>query len=197
MPGPYCCRCGLEPPAGGARECIRCPPLRPVFEVLVIALRYRWPVREVVIAGKYRGDFRALSLLSTALAEAVLAAGHPLPDVLIPVPLHWARGLLRGYNQAGEIARLTGKALGIPVQLHELKRTRVTKPQARLDRHQRADNVVGAFAARTSLRGRVVGLVDDVMTTGCTAQSALEALRQAGCRASQMWVSAIADQTWE
>ena len=104
--------------------------------------------------------------------------------MLVPVPLTRWRLLSRRFNQAAilaqELARQTG--LGLDPQL--LRRTRFTKTQVGLTHDQRRRNVAGAFSVprnrRASLEGRNVLLVDDVITTGATAEACARALKRAG-----------------
>jgi ComF family protein len=104
-------------------------------------------------------------------------------DVVIPIPLHWSRRIRRGYDQAeaiaGPLARLAGRPL-----VKALRRTRSTRPQARLDRRQRLRNLRLAFATSrglaTRLSGRRVLLVDDVVTTGATLEAAALCLAERG-----------------
>lgn len=104
-------------------------------------------------------------------------------DVLVPVPLHWTRRWRRGFNQAELLAETLGRCSGRPWQ-PALRRRRRGRPQSTLSRERRAAEVRGAFAvaeeASRCLRGRRVGLIDDVVTTGATLAEAARALRRAG-----------------
>ena len=103
-------------------------------------------------------------------------------DVVIPVPLHWRRRLKRGYNQSAALAWELAARLGLPCKPRWLRRIRDTPHQMGLSRTERQANVRGAFRAGAwaRLRGKVVLLVDDVLTTGTTASEAARALREAG-----------------
>lgn len=100
-------------------------------------------------------------------------------DLVVPVPLHPRRLRARGYNQAALLAlAMPG---GLPIELGALLRTRDTRPQTELEPRERRANVRGAFRARPErLRGRRVLLVDDVLTTGATAEACTRALLDAG-----------------
>ncbi len=91
-----------------------------------------------------------------------------------------ARFRQRRYDQAALLAVELGRALGLPVALDWLQRVRDTPRQVGLDELQREDNLAGAFAAAAGARGQRVLLVDDVLTTGATAQEAAATLREAG-----------------
>jgi ComF family protein len=100
---------------------------------------------------------------------------------IVPIPLHWWRHYQRGYNQAESIAEGLGRQLKLPVY-NALKRRRVTKLLAQSTKTERAIIMHDAFRARRrlNLTGRTVFLVDDILTTGATADNAARALKQAG-----------------
>ncbi|MBI3785882.1 MAG: ComF family protein [Deltaproteobacteria bacterium] len=102
----------------------------------------------------------------------------------MPVPLHDDRLRWRGFNQALLLARRVAGATQVSVAPFLLERTRPTQPQVELDETQRRNNVKNAFrAARPELiRNRQFLLVDDVMTTGATADECARTLRTAGAR---------------
>ena len=110
-------------------------------------------------------------------------------DVAVPVPLHRTRQLLRGFNQASDLAR----GLGIPVA-HALRRTRNTSVQADLPAAQRHANVGGAFrlARRQDVGDACVVLVDDVSTTGATLDACARTLIAAGAREVRALIAARA-----
>jgi ComF family protein len=103
------------------------------------------------------------------------------PDVIVSIPMHWRRRFSRGCDHARMIAQTMAHELDLPMG-DELVRCRHTPPQARLSRTRRIENVKGAFAARASgaLAGAHVLLVDDVSTTGATADEAAKTLLSAG-----------------
>jgi ComF family protein len=103
-------------------------------------------------------------------------------ELLIPVPLHWTRLFTRRYNQAVLLAQAIRAAGGPPVAADWLVRRRRTPSQGVLGPAARARNVRGAFALRhgRSVKGKRVVLVDDVMTTGATAEECARVLRRAG-----------------
>jgi ComF family protein len=104
-------------------------------------------------------------------------------DAVVPVPLHWTRERLRGYNQARVLAQAFAKKAGLPV-LEALKRRRPAPSQTSLDKLARAANVRDAFQARRpeAVRGKTLLLVDDVCTTGATLEACARALKAAGAR---------------
>ena len=104
-------------------------------------------------------------------------------DLLVPVPLHWFKRLIRGYNQAEEICLGMSRAMGIECDFSLVKRKRFTEQQARKETEERWDNVRGAFRYRGGdLSGRKLLLIDDVLTTGSTIEACGTELLKSGCR---------------
>jgi ComF family protein len=103
------------------------------------------------------------------------------PQAVVPVPLHWTRRYWeRGFNQSEILARCLGKSLQIPCYPYCIRRLRRTPRQTyQATAAARRDNVRGAFQARSqyNLAGKAVLLVDDVLTTGATANEAARALQ--------------------
>ena len=141
--------------------------------------------KELLHAVKYGGNVATGRWLGRILGEKMREAAYPLPDVIVPVPLHWRRKWKRGYNQAEVIARGISEGLSgdIPVLTDILRRVRYSTSQTRMSVGSKWENVSGAFVLRDiktaaeRLSGRHVLLVDDVLTTGATAEACWDALR--------------------
>ncbi len=181
-----CPRCGRPLPAGGL-ACGRCPALASPSAQTRAALLYQPPVDHLLRRFKFHGDLAAGAVLAALMADALATADRP--QALVPVPLHRARLRQRGYDQALELARPLAAAFGLPLHSRLLQRVRATAPQSELGAADRQRNVRGAFSAGpTPLRH--LALVDDVMTTGATAQAAARALQVAGVARVDIWVCA-------
>lgn len=160
------------------------------FAAILSPWRYSYPVDAMIRALKFQGERCYARVLGELLAQQRQAVTDPLPDQLIPLPLHPRRLAQRGYNQADEIARFAARSLSLPVTNGLLQRVKATREQSSLSAVQRRVNVRGAFHATGTLAGRRVALVDDVITTGSTAAAAAAALKMAGAVAVELWTLA-------
>lgn len=188
--GAACLRCGIPFPSGPARPCGRCLERPPRFDRARAIVRYVVraegddPVGRAVRAFKY-GRRRGIGgFLARLLAERCpYAPGEH--DVLVPVPLDLARLRERGFNQALILARGLARSTASRVEPRALERVRATRSQVELDETARRANLRGAIRVRRpeGIRGRRVLLVDDVLTTGATADACADALRRSGAAA--------------
>jgi ComF family protein len=198
---PTCLLCGGPGGADGLDLCEGCRRLLPAagsasvapFATLICPWLYAYPLDRCIQSLKFQGE-RAWSRVFGALLaqQRRRAGGAPLPDLLVPVPLHLRRQRERGYNQSADIARFAARALELPFETRALERWRATGVQSSLSAAARVANVAGAFRARRELKGLRVALVDDVLTTGSTAVEAARALIAAGAAAVELWVVARA-----
>ncbi len=183
------CRvCGQTSPNDG-EICPACLVNPPRWQALYAAFAYHPPVREWLWQLKFDGALHFARILCHEITPQ-LRVQQLLPEVLLPVPLHDSRLRERGFNQAEVIARQFGAALGIPVDTGALQRTRATASQSGLSAAQRIDNLRGAFAWQGDDRYRHVALVDDIVTTGATADAACRVLHRAGIDTIQLWALA-------
>lgn len=140
-------------------------------------------VRSALHEAKYHGSGQAFTLLGEVLTEYLRDTdeGFRRP-VIIPLPLGAAREKERGFNQVEEVAK-RAKELDIPIATDILFRVRETVSQVSLPREQRKENMRGAFAVKQTIDpARTYILIDDVITTGATLQSAIDALTSAGAK---------------
>lgn len=185
-----CARCAI--PLGTPGLCGRCQAQPPSFQHALAALRYQAPIDRLILGLKYQHRLIHARALGELLAEAVANHGPSRADCIMPMPLHPDRLRQRGYNQALEIARPVAQRLGLPIDYHSLLRIRATPAQSGLRLKERARNVRNAFGVCAPVDGARIALVDDVMTSTHTAQSAARSLLKAGAREVSVWVVARA-----
>ena len=182
------CHCCANPVVAGATLCGHCIAARPAFDCTLVACDYALPVDQLVLQLKFGHRLALAALMARRLAvvTAAAAAESPgaLPDLLCPVPLGPRRLAQRGYNQALEIARPLARSLGVALHARLVARTRETAAQSSVAPEDRRANIAGAFAvpvpALALVRGRHIGVVDDVMTSGGTLDEMAATLKRHG-----------------
>ncbi len=173
---PLCERCGA-PTAWPVARCAECSGRRLAFGSARAAVPYDDAVRALVREWKERG-LRRLALLAADLVAGTVE--RPDGATLVPVPADRDRSLKRGHEPATQLASELGRRWELPVE-RLLRRTRAGQRQRGLSQADRRANVRGAFAAARQIQTRIV-LIDDVYTTGSTANAAASALRKGGAR---------------
>lgn len=187
----HCCtHCALPLPIS-APQCGRCLRKPPPWDAAWAPFRYAWPLDRLETRFKFSRDLAAGRALVTLWQREHPAT--PLPQMLLPVPLHPRRLRERGYNQALEMARPLAQSLGIPCRHDLLLRVRYTEAQTGLDAVQRRRNLRQAFALRQGavLPAHVV-VLDDVFTTGATLAECARLLKRAGAPRVDVWALARA-----
>lgn len=175
-----CSVCGLPLQATDAEICGACLAKPPRLGRMRAAVAYGDISRAIAIRLKHG---RKVALARTmARYMAPLVAERSGDTLLVPVPLHRRRLWRRGFNQSAIVARELSRRLHLPFAVDALKRVKPTPPLKGLNMFQRRRTVSGAFRAnpKARLRGRTIILVDDVLTTGSTADACARALKRAG-----------------
>lgn len=189
--GRRCPGCGGE--LNGVLElcekCLHMPPRPWRRAMALLAMRdsaetaiYRLKFGGATVMARALGDLAAPLLNEPAFARS---------ELIVPVPLHYRRQWLRGYNQSELLARMLGKRLAIPCRT-PLRRVRPTRRQATLPRAERLKNLSGAFRVKPpdAIAGKRILLIDDVLTTGATLHAAARALLDAGAAEVNVFVVA-------
>jgi ComF family protein len=186
---------GFRAAAGKRLLCPECVSGQHYFFLARPAGPYEGGLREAILRFKFGGKRHLAAplgaLLAEAVREAVAGAGRPggagggaggVPAVLVPVPLSRERQRERGFNQAELLAKEAAARTSLPVA-RLLRKVRETPPQAGLSRAERLRNLEGAFAVAGGgpvLAGLLAVLIDDVFTTGATADECARVLLAAG-----------------
>ncbi len=183
--GACCLVCG-QPYSGALStdfRCRNCGDQDWAFAFATAAYRSRGVVRHLIHQFKYGGHLHLRHLLARMLSEGFRdrRVQEMRLDGIVPVPLHPTRRREREFNQADVLAQLAGARLGLPV-LDCLRRKRYTQTQTHFHRAERIKNLSGAFSltGHPEVEGQRLALVDDVLTTGSTADACASVLRQAG-----------------
>jgi ComF family protein len=180
---PWCVACGLpfHTPEPDDALCPACVIEPPQFASARAALIYDGPVRKLVLDIKHAARRDGLTLYANWMAAA---AAEPLgrADLVVAVPMHWSKLASRGFNQATWLAAAVARRAGLPLRHDLLVRGKRRRSQEGLSRAQRPTNAAGAYQAKSgpALAGKAVLLVDDVLTTGATANACARALKKAG-----------------
>ena len=190
---PLCDGCGAPFEFAAAERCAACLARPRAFARARAAVLYDEASRDLILQFKHadRTDLaRLLSGWVGRAADDLLADA----DAVAPVPLHRSRLLARRYNQAAEIARPLARRHGLRFLPDSLVRSKRTESQAGKSGSGRRRNVAGAFAVpprqRRRVEGRRILLIDDVLTTGATAEACARALLAAGASAVDLAVVA-------
>lgn len=195
--GDYCPRCGRDASPYGlvAGACAACRSEELHFDRIARAGVYGDTLQEMILAFKH--DRTELASVLAPLARAALQGSgfYDEIELLVPVPLHWTRRLLRGYNQSHVLARqLKHPRAIVSTDLVRIRRT-VAQPVAATPA-ARVRNVAGAFAVRADHRfaGKTVCLIDDIKTSGATLNECAKVLKEAGADKVHALVLAVAGQ---
>lgn len=204
---PFCRVCGepaeeAVPPSG---LCARCAEASPSFEEARAVYVNEGELRKLLLSFKYAGALHLAGTFSGMMAEALRKHPHWFGGgerLLIPVPMHRRKLMKRGYNQAQELAVLLGRELGWSCCAGALKRLPDRLPQASLAREQRFRHARKSYALDESgirkrpIAGRPVLLVDDVFTTGATAEACSRLLLRAGASSVCVLTLARTHHAW-
>jgi len=201
-----CHHCGLPLETVCVTDLPRCGPCQqtqPPIDHCVAAFHYQEPISRLIQLAKYRSRLDILNALGEQLASILCkhpaaTAGSsyydtsPLPQALVPVPLHYSRLISRGYNQSVELARVLSQHLAIPLLRDRCQRIRATLSQTRLNSRQRQRNIQQAFRASNSPALKHIAIIDDVMTSGQTLFALANTLKRSGIGRIDVWVLARA-----
>lgn len=179
-----CATCAVPLPTHGL-VCGECQKRPPSYDHVEVPWRFAFPVDALITRFKHQARWPFGRLLGERLGlhlQHAFTDGLPQPDLLVPVPLARRRLRQRGFNQAQMLAQWLGGALKLPVDEHLLERVVDTPPQQQLDAATRRRNLRQAFclAPGTVIKGRHLALIDDVLTTGATAEALARLLKRAG-----------------
>jgi ComF family protein len=190
---PFCACCGY--PFSFEMEdqalCGKCIKLPPYFDSARYLFKFDQDSKKLIHALKYN-DQTHLAKIFAKLQYNIYREDIAKYDLIIPVPMHWLKRMLRMYNQASLLGNELSKITNIPINNDILLKTRWTKAQSTLKKNARQKNLQGSFKIMKPelLKGRKVILVDDVLTTGATVKECSKILKKNGV--SEIMVLTIA-----
>ena len=185
LDGPICHQCGVpfDHPMFEGALCAACHASPPVYSRARAVFIYDDASKALVLALKHGDRTDLVPILSQWLSRKASDL-RTSSSLLVPVPLHWRRRLTRQFNQSAELSRGIHRSTGIDLSLRALERHVHGPSQGALTRKARQRNVAGVFRvrppAKSEIGGRHVILVDDVLTTGATANACARVLVKAG-----------------
>lgn len=188
--GPACHYCAFPLPDDIVLICGNCAKEKPAFDHTYTAYLFKEPLRTLLHEFKYHEAFYLTSFLAKLMLQAV-PKGKLETQCLIPVPLHPKRLKQRGFNQAVLLCKNLAKALKIPYELSLCKKIIHTEPQVCLNREQRKQNLTAAFQSRQTHYQHIT-LIDDLLTTGSTAQELANLFKAQGVKRVDVWCCARA-----
>ena len=195
MPGPYeCLLCEEENVIGNDGLCDACrekllylpsPICKQPLDGITVGLRYTDEIAAAVIRFKRyeQTEYAAFFTQFLSVPEEWYA------DILVPIPMHYIKKKLRGFNHAELLCAYLSQSTGIPYSTKLLHKIRLTPEQKKLTAHDRRRNIKGSFAADPLVKGLNIVIVDDVLTTGATVYECAKVLKQKG--AHKVYVAAV------
>lgn len=173
--------------------CADCRQRQVYYSGACAAAYYHGTMREILHTYKYRGKQNLAEKLAGYLVPRLQQQPwYGQVDTVVPVPLHSSKLRQRGFNQAALLAAIIARKRGLPLADGNLCRVKATPSLNRLNADERRSSLHDAFAVRfpAKLAGRRILLVDDILTTGSTANECARVLHAAG--AIQVYVTAVA-----
>lgn len=192
-----CSRCGQFLPGEQTIPldliCGNCLKNPPFFDKTFALFPYDSPIIQLITQLKFHHHLthaRAFGEYFISVIKNNWYKNQKLPDILIPVPLHFQRIRARGFNPALEIARPISKTVKIPIDKNGIIRNRNTPPQTHLNANERQKNIAGAFTAKRNYHGLFIAVLDDVITTGSTISECCRVLKAHGAAKIHVWTVA-------
>jgi len=184
--GLVCAKCGVFL-ADGGEHCFECrrDKRRFSFDLLRSPYIYDGNVRKLILKFKYSDRMFIAKEFASDMSEAAVKNDFNIyADYIVPVPLNILRRAKRGYNQAEILAAVLSKEISKPVLTNVLYRKKITKPQFKLSKRERAENMKSSFLIKNAelVKSKNILLIDDVATTGATLSACAKTLKSAGAK---------------
>jgi ComF family protein len=186
-----CLQCAI-PLYTEATHCGKCLKSNLPYTKTIALFHYQTPIIKLITALKFQHRLIYARVLGELLAEKIIKTYglQPLPECIIPIPLHSERLCERGFNQALELARPLEKHLNIPINLNACQRIINTQAQSLIPAKNRQHNIKNAFIVNESFSNKHIAIIDDVMTTGSTVYELSKILKKARAKQIDIWCCA-------
>lgn len=202
-PKPFCEACYIELPfqhnacgqcgqafARKTDYCGRCISEPPYYDSCLCPFEYQTPISDLICALKYNDKPELAKKIGLMLADEIIQSESPLPEAILPVPIHTSRLRSRGFNQAKLIAVTVGNELGIPVINNAVIKRKATPPQAQQSLSIRKNALNNCFEVKHKINAQHLAIIDDVVTTGSTVNEIAKTLKKNGVDYIQVWAVA-------
>lgn len=162
------------------------------FKKAISTLSYEGKIKRLIYNYKYSNQSYMYKLFGKLMTQSILSHDFEYVDLVVPVPIHKNRLIKRGYNQAELLAKYIGKELDISVDTTSLQRQTETDAQNKLNKSDRAKNIEGVFiiSEKSQFIQKKILLIDDIYTTGSTADECSKTLLE--CGADEIFVATLA-----
>lgn len=180
-----CSICGAHLPE--PEICGRCQVSPPAYHDASIPFKYGQPISNQIQSLKYAEKMIYAVSMGKMLSLWIMKNVNDTPEIIVPMPLHYRRIMHRGFNQSNEISKVVGRHIGVAVDNSLLLRVKNTVTQTGLSEKMRKQNLRGAFAVKKTHSYRHVAVLDDVVTSGSTANEAARALIRSGVEKVSVW----------
>jgi len=186
--------CGIPLQTEQTAYCDACLHQPKPFQRSYIAAHYQFPTNRLIQQLKFQHHFNHLPVLTQLLIDRVEQTADPLPDILIPVPLHPSRMRQRGFNQSIELGKRLAQHFQRPLLKNAIQRAVNTPAQTGLSGKLRRQNVRQAFQLTQPIQAQHVAIIDDVVTTTSTVAALASVLSDAGVPRIDIWAIARASK---
>lgn len=152
------------------------------IERIYASVFYNSFARELIHQFKFNDKSYLYKPIAYMMQQTITVESLEGFDLIIPVPIHWRKEAIRGYNQSQLLAEEISIRTGIPIDKKSLVKSTWTKEQNRLTKYQREENLKGSFSIKNGARilGKRILLIDDIYTTGNTLKACARQLKKAG-----------------
>ena len=187
----YCCAREFSSEHANQQLCGECQQHHPAFDRTYAPFVHQGAIRYLINHCKFNRAYKYARVLGQLLADFLIHNAQ-LPELIIPVPLHPKRYRQRGFNQTLEIAKIISRQLTIPIDNNCCLHVKNTPHQISLSAKQRQQNIKHAFQMQATPKASHVAILDDVITTGATANELARMIKSTGVSRVDLWVCARA-----